>query len=183
MIGSVLAKSKELYKRNPISFSIWLMPRDSLKLHISKVINTISEEHGGPIFEPHVTLVGGFLGKEIDLVKKAETLSKTVSSFNVIFNKLNYLDEFFRSFFWEVKFTDELKSARNIACKEFDCYETDYLPHMSLVYGNYDLSTKLQMAKKIDKIPGGFLADKIFLANNNEIDLRWEIIDCFDLIS
>ena len=79
-----------------------------------------------------------------------------------------------------MKFTDGMKLARNIACKEFNYYENDYLPHMSLAYGNYDKSIKLQMAEEIDEIPDGFLADKIFLTYNNEIDLRWEIINCFD---
>ena len=46
---------------------------------------------------------------------------------------------------------------------------------------NYDKSIKLQMAEEIDEISDGFLADKIFLAYNNEIDLRWKIINCFDL--
>jgi len=37
------------------------------------------------------------------------------------------------------------------------------------------------MSKKIGKIPNGFLADKIYLVDNNEIDLCWGIIDSFDL--
>ena len=157
------------------------MPKGNTRLQLRNKIHKISEKYAGPIFEPHITLVGGFFGKEIDLVKKAKTLSTLIRPFNVIFDKVNYSDEFFLSFFLKMKFTDGMKLARNIACKEFNYYENDYLPHMSLAYGNYDKSIKLQMAEEIDEIPDGFLADKIFLTYNNEIDLRWEIINCFDL--
>lgn len=175
--------NKGLAKRNPISFSIWLMPEESLKNQLSRIINALSEKYGGPTFEPHVTLVSGFLGKERILLKKAKALSNKIKPFEVIFDKVTYLNEFFRSIFLEVKLTDVLQNAKELACKEFDDYRTDYLPHMSLAYGNYNLSTKLQMVGEIGIIPDGFWADKIFLAHNNEIDLKWKVIRDFKLNS
>ena len=46
---------------------------------------------------------------------------------------------------------------------------------------NFNKLTKKQMVEKIDEIPRGFLANKIFLSLNDEINLNWEIIDYFDL--
>jgi len=168
-------------KRNPISYSIWLMPSGNKKDQFSKMINAISHKYGGPLFDPHVTLVSGFLGNEVDLLKDTQELSRKISSFEIIFEKISYLDEYFRSIFFDVKYTDELKEARNIACKKTTCSESNYRPHMSLTYGNYNLSTKLKMVSEIDEIPNGFLTDKIFLAYNDEVNLHWEIIDYFDL--
>ena len=130
-----------------------------------------------------MTLVGGIYGKEIDLIEKVKLLSNVLNPINVIFDKINYLDQFFRSFFLEVKLTNELESARNIACNTFDYPDNDYLPHISLAYGNYDRSIKLKMADNFCDIPLGFIGNKIFLANNNENDLRWEIISSVNLKS
>ena len=169
--------------RSPISFSIWLMPDGHCKKTISGLITRISDHLGGPIFKPHVTLIGGLHGKEMDLVKKAKTLSNLLNPFYVIFEKIFYLDKFFRSFFLQIKLTDELKSSRNIACNEFNYYGEDYFPHMSLAYGDFNKLTKIQMASEIGEIPNGFFTDKIFLAYNDEVNLHWEIIDYFELKS
>jgi len=172
----------DIKRMNPLSYSIWLMPTGNKKDQFSKIINTISYKYGGPIFDPHVTLVSSFLGNEEYLLKKTQELSRKISSFEIILERVNYLNEYFRSIFFEVKFTDKLRKARNIACKKISCSETNYQPHMSLAYGNYNLPTKLQMKKYCVNIPKGFLVKKIFLAFNNEIDLDWKVVDCFDLV-
>ena len=158
------------------------MPQGTVNIQLSRIINALSKKYGGPIFNPHVTLLGGFLGKESDLLKKVKTLSNIIKPINIIFYKFNYLDDFFRPFFLEVKFSDELKFARNIACNKINYSDKNYLPHMSLAYGNYDLLTKLKMEEEVENTLDGFLAEKIFLSYNNEKDLHWEIIDYFDLM-
>jgi len=158
------------------------MPGGNEKDQFLKIINAISHKYGGPLFEPHVTLVSSFLGNKEDLLEKTQALSKNICSFEIIFDKISHLDEYFRSIFFEVKFTEKLMEARNLACEKITCSETKYRPHMSLAYGNYNLPTKLKIAKNINKTPKGFFVNKIFLTFNNEIDLHWKVIDCFDLI-
>ena len=62
-------------KRNPNTFSIRLMPDRKCKKTKSELITRISDNLGGPLFKPHVTLIGGLHGKEIDLVNTAKSLS------------------------------------------------------------------------------------------------------------
>lgn len=159
------------------------MPKGNSRLYLRNKIHNISENYGGPKFEPHVTLLSGFLGKEEDLLDKLKILSVKIKPFDIILSSINYLDEFFRSFFLEVKITNELLSARSLATKEFSIIKKVFFPHMSLAYGNYSLSTKLLMKSEIDKIPNNFLCNEIFLVRNNEIDLQWEIINSYKLIN
>ena len=171
----------DLYEKAPVTYSIWLIPDEQCSKTISNLITRFSDHLGGPIFNAHVTLIGGLLGNEMDLGIKAKSLSTALSPFNVIFEKISFFEEYFRSVFVQIKLTDKLKYSRNLACKKFNYYEKNYFPHLSLAYGDYNILTKKQMIKKIDDIPKGFLADKICLSLNDEINLNWEIIDYYDL--
>ena len=42
------------------TFSIWLLPIDSDHNYLSKIIQSLSEEHDAPFFQPHCTLFSSF---------------------------------------------------------------------------------------------------------------------------
>lgn len=43
-----------------MSYSIWLIPDGEVYKTVSSIIQNIAKEYGGPLFEPHITLLGGF---------------------------------------------------------------------------------------------------------------------------
>ena len=61
--------------------------------------------------------------------------------------------------------------------------KNDYIPHLSLVYGDYDTKEKEHMISNIKIIPDRFLVDHIFLAHNDEINLKWEVIRGYQLMN
>ena len=62
-------------KRNAKSYSIWLMPDGKDKDQLKTTIISLASDFNAPFFNPHVTLVGGFLGKENQLLKKMKIIS------------------------------------------------------------------------------------------------------------
>ena len=168
-------------KRNPVSYSIWLMPEGNIKYQLENAIYSLSTDFGGPIFEPHITLVSSFLGSKKELMQKTEIISKKIKPFEIFFGGIAYLDKFFRSLFLQVKVSKELKTARKIACKNMNWQDKHYLPHLSLAYGNYGLGEKEKMISTLNSIPDRFLVNKIYLAYNDEIKLKWKIIHGFKL--
>ena len=63
-------------KRKPISYSIWLMPAKEQKVVLENKIKTLANQHGGPMFDPHITLLSSFVDDESTLLYKTENLSK-----------------------------------------------------------------------------------------------------------
>ena len=177
-----MPSQSDMFKRNPVSYSIWLMPRGHVKDQLRNAICSLSTDFEGPIFKPHVTLVGGFLGREKELLQKTEIISRNIRPFEISFNGITYLDEYFRSLFLKVKFSSQLKGAKDIACKELSWNDNGYIPHLSLAYGNYSIKEKEEMISTINILPNGFLVDHIFLAHNDEIHLKWKVIQGFPLI-
>jgi len=158
------------------------MPQGKNKKFLKNKIDYLSKNFGGPSFSPHVTLIGSFLGEQKDLIEKTKQISEKIKAFEIYFYKLCSLDKFFQSLFLDVKLNRELVNARNYASHKLGCSNDNYEPHLSLAYGEYSKKVKDKMISTIDKFPQRFFVDKIFLAHNNEINLRWKIIKDFPLI-
>ena len=168
-------------KRKPLSYSVWLMPSGVVKERLIHIIKELSINYGGPVFEPHITLISSFLGNEEELLQRTEKLAGEIAPFSVKLRGVRYLNEFFRSFFLDVKFAENLNNARTAGLELFACNENEYRPHMSLAYGDFTVSQKEKMKKSLSQLPKEISVDKIFLAHNNENDLRWRVIQSFPL--
>ena len=110
-----------------------------------------------------------------------ETISKEIKHFEIFFDGITYVDEFFRSLFLKVEFSHQLSAARKICCTELGWKEKVYLPHLSLIYGNYTVKQKEKMVSSLGSVPGSFSVKNIYLAHNDEINLKWKVIREFPL--
>ena len=173
-------------ERYPKSFSIWLMPNAKIFKTFKQKIKVISNHFGGPVFDPHVTLVSSFLGDKNLLIEKTKIMSKKIKPFNIYLDKIGYMDEFFRSLFMNVISDRNFNLARVLALNELNEFQKNninYIPHMSLAYGNFSIAQKENMIGIIKELPNEFYVDNIFLAFNDEINLKWEIVKKFKLMS
>ena len=108
-------------------------------------------------------------------------MSKKIRSFEIIFDEVWYVNEFFRSLFIEIKFSKELKSVRSTAEKEFGWKDKNFIPHLSLMYGNYSNQIKTNIIKKMGALPKVVTVNKIYLAHNDEINFKWKVIESFKI--
>ena len=181
MLEKLMPNKNNMIIRNPLSYSIWLMPKGIIKDQLKNMIYSLSSNYGGPIFEPHVTLVSGFLGSEKELLQKTKMISKEIRPFKIFFGGIANIDEFFRSHFLKVKVCPELQLVRDFTCRKLNYNNYDYSPHLSLAYGDYSKKEKQIMNSAIKLLPDGFLVEHIFLAHNDEINLKWKVIQGFSL--
>jgi len=176
-----MANGSEVLKRNPTSYSIWLMPKGDVKYQLKKVIYLLSTNFDGPVFTPHVTLISSFIGSEKELLRKTGIISKKIKPFEISLGDIEYSGDFFRSLYLKVKLNTKLKTARDIACKELNWNENNFMPHLSLFYGDHNRKEKEQMISTIKIIPDLFLVDQLFLAHNDEINFKWKVIQGYPL--
>ena len=170
-----------MQNRNPISYSLWLIPEPTLNKKIKLIIDTLSEKYKGPSFPPHITLLNDFKYEKLDFKEKIKNIVSQIQPFNVFFKKVNYKKDFFESLFLDIQIDESLHSARRIANKNLKCEKKNYNPHLSLLYGHFNEIEKHKMLSLIPPLPNTLVLDRIFLAHNNEIKLKWEIIDEFNL--
>ena len=168
-------------KRIPKSYSIWLIPNGEKYILLKNTIIDLSHTFNGIKFIPHVTVVSNLDYSEKFLSKRVENIAKKIEPFNIEFNTIDYSDEFFQSFFISVKINNDLAYIRKVAKSFFPEIAGKYNPHLSLAYGNIESKIKKSLKSKIHCPIKNFEATELYLAYNDEVNFKWEVINKFPL--
>ena len=116
-------------------YSLWLMPEGAVDGDLQAVVDRLAREHGGPTFPPHVTLFGGIIGPEDDVVARSRELAARVAPFTVHLGDVDAGETYFQSLFAIASPTPDLLAAREAAQQAFsDVTAEPYRPHLSLLY-------------------------------------------------
>lgn len=133
-------------------YTIWFMPRGELYDELAQIISRLSREYGAPLFEPHITLLGDIVETEKKIMSKTAELASLLKPFPVSFTELGSLDEYFRCVFVRAKETDDIMAANANAREIFDRQQDpSFMPHLSLLYGEFPSEIKEQIIAKIGK--------------------------------
>jgi len=118
-------------------------------------IGILAGKLGSPIFEPHVTLVGGITGAREPLIAATQDIAKSIGNIEAEFDGISGLDEYFKSIFVRIKKTRMMQLANEVAKRRLG-WETskDYMPHMSLAYSDADASKKQELMAAIPAFSG-----------------------------
>ena len=163
-----------LKKKKLVSYSIWLMPDGSKFNELQELIKFCSSFLNSPLFQPHVTLCGGFQGNYNDILIKAERISREIKPFLINFNQINSSNQFFYSIFIDVILDHKLNEARKFV---FNILVTKiYKPHLSLAYGIFNRNQIAIIKRKNINIKN-FFVDKIIISKNDEVNLKWKVLD------
>ena len=122
-------------------YSLWLMPEGETYKTLQELIKRLAKGHGAPVFEPHLTLLGGITSDdEEDVLRRTHILGSRVESpFDVTLGDVWYKDEFYRSLFIKAEPTGALVGANvdaKLAMAEI-CKPDEFYPHLSLMYGDF----------------------------------------------
>ena len=96
-----------------------------------------------PVFETHITLLGPYLNIDKSFFDKLKAFGENNSVIMLNFDGYKFKQEMFKSFYISIKNSKDLDELRkNIyELNKFDL-ENNYLPHISLSYGNHDINEK-----------------------------------------
>jgi hypothetical protein len=132
-------------------FSLWLMPPEPFFSRYRDLILRLSREYGTPSFPPHLTLLGSQRGEEAAMVEQASELARILSPVSIHLLEVGGRDEFFRCVIVYAEKSRELMEANRKARELFHAgSDTEYLPHLSLVYGYLDGSQKGVLIGRIE---------------------------------
>lgn len=133
------------------SFSIWLTFPQDIKQQLETVVRSLAEKHKSPIFEPHITLISQVTGTEEHVTNQVKVLAKNTKAFNLGLTDVDYSTTYYQSVFVRITTSLPLIKLRMQAQKIFDI-DGFYMPHTSLVYGNFPPKVREKIAKSI-KLP------------------------------
>jgi 2'-5' RNA ligase len=127
-----------------IGHSLWMCPSGATKAAYSSIISDMASELGTFEFTPHITLVAAIMTDVDDVVARTKALASELAPYTFKLDDLSQKDAYFQCVFAKMAATQEVVEANALARTFFEERQSDpdYIPHMSLVYGDFDQSKK-----------------------------------------
>ncbi len=159
-------------------YSLWLLPDEDATLKFSELIATLSHRYHGPRFNPHVTLLGWLMGAEAALMQSTAALAQELQVLALRPQELAGEAYYFRCFYARLERSVELLAAHERASAVFGAgYASDYLPHLSLVYGQLDGAKKTRLRAELTaQLPTSFTADRLQLVHIEVAVADWHAV-------
>ena len=164
--------------------SLWLMPSGGIYERMYELIQGLSREYEGPLFEPHVTLLGEVMFSEEDIIRKTKQLLDRQHPFPITLTSIDYQEFYFRSLFVKVKKIPELLTLQTRAKEIFAMQDKlSYMPHFSLLYGNFPKKVKSQIVEILGVNQDlKFVVDRVNLYKTDGEASTWHRVKEFPLI-
>ena len=167
-------------------FSLWLVPeRDGpVFRQLREIINTTSREFGTPVFDPHVTLLGGVTGAEQDMRQKTAALARQLAPYELRLGEVASHGTYLQILFSKIEQDTKVMAANAEAQRAFGVNQGTYFPHLSFAYGDMSQDqVKIQQeALEARKIVGtAFLVNGIELWRCEGTVAEWRCIQSFSL--
>lgn len=132
------------------NYHLWVKPSGAAYDILAATVRRLAEELGGPVFEPHISLIGSLEGTDERLTLRTEELAQQLERFKAVLTEPSYRDDHFQCLFMLVEQTRSIMNAHAIATNFFHKPNQAFMPHVSLAYGSYPESRKRLI---IDKLP------------------------------
>lgn len=168
-------------------YSIWLIPPGKLLIDLSNLITQLSKKYNCPNFTPHLTLLGGILGQQDEVVEKTDLLFSKIKSFDIkLLPNIGYEDIWTKALFIEAEETSQLMTANKKAGAVFNLNTGGYKPHVSLMYTeDIPIKERIRVSKQINlkQTIDQFEVDSLYLYETLGFVKDWRLVKEFRLKS
>ena len=155
-----------------IGFSPWIVPEGEVRRRLAALIAELARRFGGPVFDPHVTLLAGLPGPAASVIARAEEVMRGARTFPVRFEGPEKGESYFRSLYLRVEPSPELLALHGAARDAFGRTEDAPLfPHLSLLYGAPPPPAVIEEIRLA--VPDGFEARTVDLYSTEGEVERW----------
>ena len=156
-------------------YSLWLVPAGDAEKVLQAVLERLAREYTGPTFLPHVTLLGGIVGSESEIVSRSRELAAQIAPFAVHLDGVDSGESYFQSVFATASPTPELLAVREAAQQAFpEAPVEPYRPHLSLLYGDLSAEIKRTVVEGLrGTLPASFEARTLVLVQTGDAVADW----------
>ena len=128
----------------------WLIPSEPAHSFFQRMINDLARRCDAPVFEPHVTIHVG--ADRADAAKSAlANAARECKLIGLTPRGIDQSDEFIKTLFVQFAMSAELSKINGIirkAANDWSQYELK--PHLSLLYKNFAVATRYELAASIN---------------------------------
>lgn len=156
--------------------ALWLRPFGDTAFKLKRRIKDLSHTFDTPYFEPHVTLQSDLHNNKTELIQMTDALAGSLTPFEIRLTTIGYQDNYFRSLYINVERSESLMIAHRTTEQLFGCNTAkDYIPHLSLLYGDIPRREKEKLVGRMDpEFNLSFLVHSVLLIKTEGDVSEWE---------
>ncbi|MCB1054508.1 MAG: 2'-5' RNA ligase family protein [Acidobacteria bacterium] len=168
--GPEVAKDRQV-----LDFALWLTPRGAERYAWRERIEAVAKLLGGPVFAPHVTLFGTFRRSVPEALVLAEALSRDLAPIPISGAGLGIGADPWQALYVPLVVNPQLWRARRRVCEVLDAEgAADFMPHLSLYYGDAPTVQKCQAVELLEPLPViDWCAQELVLVTLGDRPERW----------
>lgn len=160
-------------------YSIWLVPDEDSEAYsvFDELISEYSQKYSdAPDFKPHVTVLGGIREPRETVEEHTRTLSEGKGRLELAFTTPSCSITNHQCVYLLVNPSVELLALHRSALDLFDANAGMYVPHLSLIYSEMDLSDRIREVQSIemDSLPNSAWIDTIEVFDTTGPVPDWE---------
>ncbi len=161
-------------------FSLWIVPEGEVHRRLAALIAELARGIGGPVFDPHVTLLAAVPGPAASVIARAEEVMRVSNPFLLRLVGPEVDDAYFRSLYLRVEPSPELLAFQAAARDAFGRREEPpFFPHLSLLYGAPPPPAVIEEVRLA--VPDGFEARSVDLYSTEGEVASWHRVRGFRL--
>jgi 2'-5' RNA ligase len=159
------------------------MPGGEVCDRLTLILHRLSARLDAPEFSPHVTLLGRCVGERRDLIRQSAQVAAALRPFTIRLEDIDFRDEYFRALFVHAVLRGPLRNAHQAACQAFNRRrEPAFMPHLSLLYGNFPQSLKEELIAEIGpRLDVQFKVRSLHLFRTHGEPRHWRRVASFGL--
>lgn len=165
-------------------YHVFLVPNGEAAEELQTLIENLSEEYGGPVFPPHMTLLARIPESDENVVlEKARVLASDMEHISLSLGELESQDSYFKALYLVVRDQEEMRALHERASVLFNMQpDVSYQAHLSLLYGIYPEERKAQTRAELNVPEICFVADAIHVYRTPGSVDTWQKIGEFEFI-
>lgn len=159
-------------------YALWLAPSADSTQALAQPMNWLRQQFGGPVFAPHVTLLGRITGEEPTLAEHTAALAGRLRRLRVRVTGVTGEACYFRCLYAALEKSAPLAAAHADALAGFGYgARDDYLPHVSLWYGQLDGDEKGRLRSALTtRLPPVVDLDRLQLVHISVDVAGWRVV-------
>jgi 2'-5' RNA ligase len=167
----------------PAKLSLWLMPEGEVHDRLADLIERLASRLGTVPFAPHVTLIGALSVSEGQVMDATRGLADALAPVSVNLERVEASDQYFQCLYVRVHVSEALRKSHTFAARQLlTDAPSDYLPHLSLVYGKLEPCTSAGLVRELEtKLWGSFEARRIHVWRTEGSVRDWRDLGAFTL--
>jgi len=159
-------------------YALWLAPSPDSAQALAQPMTWLRQQFGGPVFAPHVTLLGRITGEESLLIARTNELAHRLHRQRLPIGPVSGEVYYFRCLYAVLDKSRPLLQAHADALSVFGYNaRDDYLPHISLWYGQLDGDEKGRLRSAISiRLPEAIDIDRLQLVHISVDVAGWRVV-------